>query len=299
MVYKTILFTFLLASISLYSQNVNFQDPEFKILLINITPNSEIAKDLAGNFTKVDVNGDGEIQISEAENISYIFIVNNQKIKDFDGIEYFKNITYLNLFWLENLENLDITKNIFLKTLSLRSCYNIKSIDVSKNTSLESFTVNNANKIKTIDVTKNTNLEQFYLFDNMLNLETLFTKNGKNQNFGQETCNWPKLNYVCCDESEKAFFINKNIPTVVTDCLLSSSDINQNSNVSFYPNPTTEEIKFSQKVDYVKVFGTNGNLIFDKKLDNSILSVKEISVGVYFIEFKVKNKIYYQKLIKK
>lgn len=299
MIYRTIFISFLLTSISIYSQNINFVDPEFKTLLVSVTPNSEIAKNLAGNFTKVDTNGDGEIQVSEAENISYIFIINNQKIKDFGGFQYFKNVNYLNLLYLGSLENLDLSKNTLIETLSLRSCYNLLMLDLSKNTALKSFTMNNANKLKILDFSANVNLESLYLFDNMLSLENLIVKNGKTQSFGQETCNYPKLSYVCCDESEKDFFLNRNIPNVVTDCMLSIPKDAVIGNLTFYPNPADHQIKFSEKVDEVKIYSTNGTLVVSKKLGQDILSTNELSAGNYFLELKLKGKTFHKKLLKK
>lgn len=61
------------------AQTVNIPDANFKKLLTSNIP--YMAKDLMGNSTSIDKNHDGEIQLSEAANISKLnfdtFILQN------------------------------------------------------------------------------------------------------------------------------------------------------------------------------------------------------------------------------
>ena len=67
---KKILFTLCVSCCSaVYSQNLNFSDSKFKALILSSTSTNEIAKDLTGNSIAIDANGDGEIQISEAQQV--------------------------------------------------------------------------------------------------------------------------------------------------------------------------------------------------------------------------------------
>lgn len=72
---KKILFTLCISCCSIaYSQNLNFADSQFKALILNSNSSNEIAKNLNGNFIAIDANGDGEIQISEAQEVKILTI---------------------------------------------------------------------------------------------------------------------------------------------------------------------------------------------------------------------------------
>ncbi|WP_415328688.1 T9SS type A sorting domain-containing protein [Chryseobacterium sp. MMS23-Vi53] len=57
-----------------HSQNLNFTDAKFKALLLSSSPANQIAKDLNGNAIAIDANGDGEIQVAEAEQVKVLNI---------------------------------------------------------------------------------------------------------------------------------------------------------------------------------------------------------------------------------
>ena len=88
--------TFLLLVSTLFTkaQVINIPDPEFKNVLVNYYP-------------VIDVNGDGEIQVSEALAVSNLSIPQGPVIRDITGIREFKN---LDTFYAtnESLEVLDI-----------------------------------------------------------------------------------------------------------------------------------------------------------------------------------------------
>lgn len=65
---------FLIAQLS-FSQNLTITDSYFKQFLLSADYGNTFAKDLAGNSTKIDINGDGEIQLTEAANIKEISTV--------------------------------------------------------------------------------------------------------------------------------------------------------------------------------------------------------------------------------
>jgi len=62
---KTKLFSlfFLLCSLFSFGQIVNIPDANFKAKLLEASPSNTIAKDLAGNYFKIDANGNGEIEV--------------------------------------------------------------------------------------------------------------------------------------------------------------------------------------------------------------------------------------------
>ncbi|MDR2236551.1 MAG: T9SS type A sorting domain-containing protein [Chryseobacterium sp.] len=55
-----------------YAQNLNFYDSKFKALLLSSTASNSIVKDLSGNSIAIDTNGDGEIQLSEAQQVKIL-----------------------------------------------------------------------------------------------------------------------------------------------------------------------------------------------------------------------------------
>lgn len=146
------------------AQNVFFSySQEFKdILVYKTSTNSSIAKDKNGKNIKVDINGDGEIQVTEALNVYQLNIDDLYKGEVFftygrmNGIEAFTNLTYLNcrdcnvryldVTQLENLQELNCDENYMeslnvagLKNLKKLSCQrtNFDSIDLTGLTNLE------------------------------------------------------------------------------------------------------------------------------------------------------------------
>ena len=92
---------FLLFGVLLNAQIVNFTDATFKAKVLESSPDNKIAKDLNGNYFKIDANNDGEIQLTEAERVSVLNVMNNYskeydytytKIEDKTGIEKFTNL---------------------------------------------------------------------------------------------------------------------------------------------------------------------------------------------------------------
>ena len=87
----------LLTSFFASAQIVNIPDANFKNALLNYNP-------------PIDTNGDGEIQVSEAEAVNEL-ILYDKNIADLTGIEAFINIS-----WLDCRKNLltelDVSQNI-------------------------------------------------------------------------------------------------------------------------------------------------------------------------------------------
>jgi hypothetical protein len=182
--YSFILFYFFTFS---FSQNVTIPDQIFKAYLLNINPTKYQAKDLQGNFTSVDLNNDGEIQVIEAENISYLATTYQNNIIDITGIEAFKNLTELNIEHNTNLKTLSLSNNTKLK--KIKGLYNkaLESINIENSILLEeldlfdtiinSVNVTNNTKLKklvitgqynSLDLSKNINLEEIRIRSNYL-----------------------------------------------------------------------------------------------------------------------------------
>jgi len=165
---KQLFLLLFICSLFSFGQIVNIPDANFKARLLEASPSNTIAKDLNGNYFKIDANGNGKIEVSEAEKVSELF-VGNSSISSLEGILSFKNLKYfdcsynqltsLNVEELVNLERLECIYNK-LVSLNVQNCQNIQKIDflvadISKNDS--------NGGIKKINISNNPNLKEFSL----------------------------------------------------------------------------------------------------------------------------------------
>ncbi|RZK10648.1 MAG: T9SS C-terminal target domain-containing protein, partial [Flavobacterium sp.] len=183
--YFTVIAFFALANIQ--SQVINFTSTSFKTKLTHADYWNTIAKDLQGNYFKIDANNNGEIEQSEALQVSYLdFYGLNPAINGFDGIEYFTNLTFLNadaniatsgdFSALVNLETLYFTSP-FMTSLNVSGLVNLKvlkcsggqltALDVSDSVNLEILHCG-LNQIATIDLTGLVHLTELSVATNNL-----------------------------------------------------------------------------------------------------------------------------------
>lgn len=139
------------------AQIINIPDPVFKDRLVNYSV-ADLNDD--GFYSSpVDTNGDGEIQVSEAEAVIGLRVnALYQGLISVEGIESFVNlktlllnnneITSIDVSALTQLERLDVGRN------------ELTSIDVTQNTALIRLQIE-YNNIGSIDLTQNINLERF------------------------------------------------------------------------------------------------------------------------------------------
>ncbi|MCB9425785.1 MAG: T9SS type A sorting domain-containing protein [Flavobacteriales bacterium] len=239
--------------------NITFADANFKSKLLESSTSNTIAKDLTGNYFKIDANDDGEIDESEAQSVSSLSVF-KQQITNLSGIEYFTNLKYL--YCYENhITSLDLSQNTQLIELNcnnnpltsidlsnntaliLLHCDNNRftSLDLSKNTLLQELEAAN-NQIESLDVSKNILLTTLYVNNNMLtsldiskntslnklrcdsnSLTTLNLKNGI-KGISTSFSGNDNITNICSDENEKAdveaLLIDYGYSVdVVTDCV--------------------------------------------------------------------------------
>lgn len=200
---KKITLILLVIAGSVNAQVVNIPDFDFKDALINsncVDTNGDGVYD-----SDADLNDDGEIQLSEAENIIRLNVAFDD-IQSISGIENFTNLEVLdcsnnffntiNLAPLVALKNLDIHGNL-LTALDVNSNVNLETLDCSQNEipslnltlniSLQNLDCS-SNDISTIDLSMHPSITTL-ICDNMFTLNTL--------NVSQ--C--PNLNSVNCEFS--------------------------------------------------------------------------------------------------
>lgn len=138
------------------AQVVSIPDAYFKGKLLDASPDNLIARNLNGNYFKIDANEDGEIQQSEALQVESLYF-GAWWIENLTGIEYFTNLvsldcsgnyfTSLDVTGLTNLRELNTSSNHLLTSLNVSGltglqklyCFddNFTSLNVSGLTSLQ------------------------------------------------------------------------------------------------------------------------------------------------------------------
>ena len=221
---KTILLLLFVTTIT-QSQIVNIPDANFKAKLLSATSSNQIAKDLNGNYFKIDSNSDNEIQESEALEVSYLD-VSSSSILDLTGIASFLNLEYLDCFNNE-LISLDLTTNTNLTYL--QCAYNsLTVLDVNVLSELR-YLYCYHNNITSFDIINLPNLELINFDDNLLtslsllNLPNLINLNGDNNQI--TTLNLNGLNSI-----ESMSFSNNLITNIDLSNLISLTFLSCSSN---------------------------------------------------------------------
>lgn len=174
------------------AQIVTIPDANFKAKLLAASPSNSIAKNLSGNYFKIDANNDGEIQTSEALEVKNLDVglnygaPNYLKMTNMIGIEYFINLwelkcgyhllTSLNIDNITSLRYLECTSNqisvlnlSLLNNLNTLICTNnqISVLDLTNLNQLEILDCGN-NNISSLDTTGLTLLKYLTCYNNNL-----------------------------------------------------------------------------------------------------------------------------------
>jgi len=160
----------LIISLTQAQDIVNIPDPVFKDWLLNYSTFDQTLQYL-------DANGDGEIQVSEAETLTELYIID----ESLDGIEFIYDLTGIEA--MVNLEVIDIqkfmgntinlTENTNLERLNLGNWSygpldgEITDVDLSQNVNLTKLSIPR-HKLTSIDLSNNINLSEIWLYNNQL-----------------------------------------------------------------------------------------------------------------------------------
>ncbi|TDQ24033.1 choice-of-anchor D domain-containing protein [Tenacibaculum caenipelagi] len=273
---------------------VNIPDANFKASLL--AHGTTITGD---GISKIDINDDGEIQVSEAEVYSGTLNCNERNISDLTGIEAFVNISVL-LVGRNQLTNLDVSKNIDLTIISCNS-NQLTSLDLSKNVALTKLYCI-SNQLTSLNISKNEDLTELYCISNQLtsldlsqnvNLEYLYCKNNqftsldisKNEALIYLACQFNKLTnldvsknvylkYLYCDSNQlTSLDISKNVNLTEFYCFynqLISLDVSKNAAL------TSLYCYSNQLISLNLANGNNNGLTYMKAQDNPNLTCIQI-----------------------
>lgn len=273
------------------AQNVNIPDQAFKACLL--------ADPL------INLNKDGEIQVSEAEDFTGRIRCVRNDIKSVKGIEAFKKVSVLNI-GNNQLTELDISKNVLLTEVWVDG-NQLSNLDTSKNTLLRSVYAS-GNLFTSLDLSKNINLVWLHCIGGMLesldvsnnpnlrnvhiNDNKLITLNIKNDNNAIITRNgfdvFNNSNLTCIEVDDVNYsnlnWVNKDATAYYSkDCKLATSE-NKLTEVLVYPNPTKNKLHFSKKSD-IALYDVVGRKIASySQID--VLDISTQTAGVYFVVIK-------------
>ncbi|WP_298221666.1 T9SS type A sorting domain-containing protein [Flavobacterium sp.] len=303
--------------LSVCGQNVNIPDSVFKSRLLSATVANQRAKDLAGNWTKLDANADGNIQVSEAQNISYLKLGTTYAYS-LVGINAFSNLTYfslldatlfsLDIHGLQHLELIDVTYSGLneiilydlpvLKTLSV--WYNdLDSLDVHTLTTIENLNCYE-NNLTSLDLSSLTHLH--FLDCHANDIQYLNIKNGSIEtmsrieqgSFGNTT-----QRFFCVDDAQAAQVEQLNDPAfgnvVINDyCTFTPGGeyYTINGHASFDQNDngcTNDDLV----INNVKIEITNGIVTGDFASDASGVYTIPIQAGTHTITPKLEHPNYF------
>ena len=135
----------------LSAQIVNIPDVNFKTKLLEASSSNKIAKNLEGNYFKIDANGNDQIEQDEVLNVKELDVTLSN-ITSLSGIEFFTNLTYLQCYY-NSLTSLNISNNIALTNLSCTQ-NKLTSLNVANNVALERLYCA-GNKLTGLNVTNN------------------------------------------------------------------------------------------------------------------------------------------------
>lgn len=167
---KNISLLFLLIYGFCNAQIINFPDANFKARLLgaNATNGNACIGSSMDNCVSgvIDANGNGEIEVIEAENVAILFVSNSGTgISDLTGIEYFINLERFHCAF-NQLTSINLSQLTSLKILQCRN-NQLTSLNLSGLTQLEDVSCQN-NQLTSLDISQQIQLKQLLCEGNQI-----------------------------------------------------------------------------------------------------------------------------------
>lgn len=253
-----------------FSQNLNFTNQNLKNYLL-----SENSVDLDGDEiadTIIDINGDNEIQFTEALTIQKLVIspIGGTVINSLQDISQFNNLKRLTIygdFGLTDVSNLNMD-------------------------SLEYIRISDHNSITDINLSDLPSLNSI-LLEGLSGLNSLNIQNGSyaTQNF---SLFYTYFNSACVDSIQAEYdFVAQHILNGGTPSVNCTLGINENKvdNIQVYPNPANNEIKVTTNLvlNKITIYEINGKSVYKGTLLNNSVNTNELNSGIYLLLFETEN----------
>ncbi|WP_370277909.1 leucine-rich repeat domain-containing protein, partial [Flavobacterium sp. J27] len=246
-------------SYKLSAQIINFPDANFKASLLSANASNSIASneipsinDTVQTWNAIDTNGDGEIQISEAQNVRWLNLSYLQNpLSDLTGIEYFTNLMYINITYYNQFVNIDFSQNTSLVTIICQSNYQLVNINLSGLVNLKRIYLSYTG-LTSLDLSSNTAIEKIYCTNSQL----------QNLELGYK----PNLTFLECNSNHLTNLDVSNAPNLQTlKCSINQiSDINLNSNTHlatlWLNNNAISNIDLTENTDLETLWINNNQL---------------------------------------
>ena len=284
--------------LGLNAQIVNIPDPNFKNALVNFEVVDTTGNGLGDSIA--DTNGDGEIQVSEAEAVTGL-IVSYYSIESLEGIQSFSNLEVLKSRG-NFVETVDLSQNSQLEWLHL-STNPLISLDVSQNINLKRLWVYN-NDLSALDVSQNVNLESLRCYTN--NLIELNIANGNNtilDNF--LAFENPALSCIQVDDEDFANsqpdWVKDDSAVYSEDCTLSIDETENEFQLTLFPNPATNTLFIDSQLQRKTTFSildVQGRVTQNITASNTV-DVSALNSGIYFLKISSEEQVVIKKFIKK
>lgn len=256
------------------AQIVNIPDANFKAKLLAASSINTTAKDLAGNYFKIDINNNGEIEQSEALNV-YTLDVSNCLISSIEGIKSFKNIETINCEQ-NNISSLNLSSN---RSIGQLICNNnlLTSLDVRGLDWI--FEINcNSNKITSLYI--NNNSTDTISFSDNPNLALICLDASEKDDIEVLINLYGYINYVvstnCSLNNNNVFFPDANFKTKLLKADITNNiaqDVNGNS-IKIDTNGNSE-IELSEALLVANLSISNSD-IYDLKGINSFENLEKL-----------------------
>jgi Secretion system C-terminal sorting domain len=265
-------------------QTLTFPDPNFENALVNFEVVDTTGNGLGDSVC--DTNGDGFIQLSEAEAVTGL-IVSYFDIESLEGIGYFSNLETLKSRG-NFLTTLDLSQNTQLSWLHVET-NPMTDLDISQNFLMERLWIYQL-ELTSLDVSHMPNLESLRVYTNYL--EELNIQNGNNvlmANF--EAYNNPNLH--CIQVDDEAFanaqpdWLKDESAVYSENCVLGVSKWGINDDLVLYPNPVKDQLMIAADIPIMAVmmFDRAGKKLRPIWLNETTLDVEKLQRGLYFVQF--------------
>lgn len=263
-----ILIAFFISAKFCFGQNLVFSNQNLKDILLN-----ENCVDLNGDEfgdSSIDLNNDGEIQITEANNVENMAISSS--------------LLYSSIYDLHQFTN--------LKRLSIWGGNGLLEISNLNLVNLEHIRISDFNTITNIDLSDLSNLNSIFI-EGLNGLQSLNVQNGS---FASENFSlfYTYFNSACVDPIMEEYdivalnILNGGLPT--TNCSL---DISENLNEQFiiYPNPSNDEIKINTNllISKVIIYDMNGKIVYESLGPHKTLNIRNLKNGIYLLIIETEN----------
>lgn len=280
-----------------FGQTLSFPDPNFENALVNFEVVDTTGNGLGDSVC--DTNGDGFIQLSEAEAVMGL-IVSYYDIESLEGIEFFSHLETLKSRG-NFLTSLDLSQNPALSWLHVET-NPLTDLDISQNFLLERLWVYQ-NELTTLDVSHLPNLLSLRVYSNQL--ESLNIKNGNNTQLANFLAyDNPLLFCIQVDDegvaNDQEDWQKDETAVYSEDCSLRVSDETLTLNVRLYPNPAAKIIfiESEEPVLSVSIYDSMGRHLFQTNPIENFVNLEGLYLGLYLMVLETSEGRVTKKIVK-